>query len=558
MPLVESLCAKGLTVWYDLFELTPGKLLLRSIDEGLKESRFGIVVLSPNFFAKEWPIRELSGLYQRSVQAGDRPFIIPIWYNLSASDVTNFSPLMSDIVSIRWEDGIERVVETILAIVTPEKKDNSLQLQTKVYGKIYQALTHEDYFQQITNIYSDYPSQSIRTALTLMLFNEQINPRMRTRALQMLVELELATDDDFDTVLRTEKTDLLKELIAFFTTARKIILSEEQVKLLFSNPRLPRSSNGLGAMVKACIERGADYTTSVFLAGAKYPSWEVKYDCVKTIIAIDDEDSLQTLASFSTMKYWLARNRIITYIRRKIEFGNISASDKAIAQQILSQIISDGKTPERTPTMRLARETLALLQGQVVESEKVISVLFLAADPSDASRIRVGEEFREIREKLQLARYRERFDLHVRISVRPEDISQAMLDVKPDIVHFSGHGTKTGEIYFENRSGFIQPVSPEAIADLLSVFSVNCVILNACYSERQIQAIAKIVPYVIGMKQAIRDSAAIAFSIGFYQALGDGLSIEKAYKLGCAQIRLQGIEEHLVPVLLIKGEDVND
>ncbi len=90
---------------------------------------------------------------------------------------------MSDIVSIRWEDGIERVVETILAIVTPEKKDNSLQLQTKVYGKIYQALTHEDYFQQITNIYSDYPPQSIRTALTLMLFNEQINPRMRTRAL---------------------------------------------------------------------------------------------------------------------------------------------------------------------------------------------------------------------------------------------------------------------------------------------------------------------------------------------------------------------------------------
>ncbi|MGB9737729.1 TIR domain-containing protein [Chloroflexus sp.] len=52
MPLVESLCAKDPTVWYDIFELTPRKLLLRSIDEGLKESRFGIVVLSPNFLQK--------------------------------------------------------------------------------------------------------------------------------------------------------------------------------------------------------------------------------------------------------------------------------------------------------------------------------------------------------------------------------------------------------------------------------------------------------------------------------------------------------------------------
>ena len=557
-PLVEALRSRGLKIWYDVFELTPGKFLLRSIDEGLRESKFGIVVLSPNFFAKEWPMRELSGLHSRSIQEGNRP-LVPIWYNLSALDIAHYSPIMSDVVAIRWEEGLENVVQTILALVKPEMEYTSVQLRTKVYGEIYQAFSKQDYVQKITKVSRDYPSHSIKAALVSILSNERLSARIRVRSLQMLIKLGLA--DDFDTVLREENTDLLRELITFFTEEDKVILSKEQVELLFSNPRLPRASNGLGEMIREFIRRGANYTTSIFLAGATYPSWEVKYDCVKTIINIDDEDSLQTLASFSTMSYWVARKRIIAYIRRRIEDGSMSTADKSIAQQILAQIITDDKTSKRTPTMRRAREALELLQGKAAskDEDKIISVLFLSADPTDASRLRLGEEFREIQEKIQLARQRERFDLHLRTSIRPEDITQAMLDIKPTIVHFSGHGTDTGELCFEHRSGVAQLVSPEAIASLFSQFSqsVNCVILNACYSERQAQAISEFVPYVIGMKQAIGDRAAIVFSIGFYQALGAGLSIEDAYKLGCVQIGLQGIGAQLTPVLLTKGQVIN-
>lgn len=57
-------------------------------------------------------------------------------------------------------------------------------------------------------------------------------------------------------------------------------------------------------------------------------------------------------------------------------------------------------------------------------------------------------------------------------------------------------------------------------------------VLNACYSEAQAKAIARHIDYVIGMQQAIGDTAAIAFSAGFYQALGDGRNIEEAYKMG--------------------------
>ena len=275
-PLVEALRSKGLEIWYDVFELTPGKFLLRSIDEGLRESRFGIVVLSPNFFAKEWPMRELSGLHSRSIQEGNRPFIVPIWYNLSASDIAHYSPIMSDVVAIRWEEGLENVVQTILALVMPEIEYPPIQLRTKVYGEIYQAFSKQDYVQKITKVSEDYPPHSIKAALISILSNERLSARIRIRSLQMLIKLGLA-DDDFDTVLREENTELLRELITFFTEEDQVILSKEQIELLFSNPRLPRSSNGLGEMIREFIRRGANYTTSIFLAGATYPSWEVKW-----------------------------------------------------------------------------------------------------------------------------------------------------------------------------------------------------------------------------------------------------------------------------------------
>jgi hypothetical protein len=185
------------------------------------------------------------------------------------------------------------------------------------------------------------------------------------------------------------------------------------------------------------------------------------------------------------------------------------------------------------------------------------AILFLAADPTNASRLRLGEEFREIQEKLKLAKLREKFNLELpQLSVRPADISQALLDVQPQIVHFSGHGTSTGALCFENQTGQIQLVQPDALAALFEQFAkqVKCVLLNACYSDIQAKAIGKHIKYVIGMNQAIGDKAAIAFAIGFYQALGAGRTIEDAYKLGCVQIRLQGIPEHLTPVLIKEGQ----
>lgn len=93
-PLAEALRAGGLDVWYDEFTLKIGDSLRRKIDEGLRNSRFGVVVLSQAFFGKGWPEYELDGLVSRSV-SGEQ-VLLPIWHNVSKREVMQYSSTLAD------------------------------------------------------------------------------------------------------------------------------------------------------------------------------------------------------------------------------------------------------------------------------------------------------------------------------------------------------------------------------------------------------------------------------------------------------------------------------
>jgi len=111
-PLAEALRRKGLRVWYDEFTLTLGDSLRRSIDRGLAQSRYGVVILSPNFFAKEWLQKELDGLAAREVGYGK--IILPVWHNVTWEDVRRFSPTLADKLAVSTAKGLDAVVEEIL------------------------------------------------------------------------------------------------------------------------------------------------------------------------------------------------------------------------------------------------------------------------------------------------------------------------------------------------------------------------------------------------------------------------------------------------------------
>lgn len=97
-PLIDELLGLGVRVWYDQLELAPGDSLRQRIDLGLRKSRFGVVVLSPSFFAKSWTQLELNGLFAREVRGKNT--IIPVWYKVTIEQVTEFSPILADRVAL--------------------------------------------------------------------------------------------------------------------------------------------------------------------------------------------------------------------------------------------------------------------------------------------------------------------------------------------------------------------------------------------------------------------------------------------------------------------------
>ncbi|MEO1396244.1 MAG: AAA-like domain-containing protein [Cyanobacteria bacterium J06634_5] len=177
-------------------------------------------------------------------------------------------------------------------------------------------------------------------------------------------------------------------------------------------------------------------------------------------------------------------------------------------------------------------------------------IVVLTANPLETSRLRLGKEVAEIQEELQRANLRDEFEFVSHWAVRPADIQRVLLDTEPHIVHFAGHGGDQDGLVFENESGQPQFVSTKALSQLFQLFSdqVDCVVLNACYSDTQAAAIYQHIDCVVGMGQAIGDKAAIKFAAGFYRGLGAGRSYEDAYRFGCNAIALESIPEDQTPI----------
>ena len=117
MSLAERLTANDVRVWLDVSVLRLGDSLRRSIERGLSSSRYGVVVLSPRFFVKEWPQKELDGM--AALEVDGRKVILPIWHDLGVNEVRARSPMLADRVAIRSDKGLDAVVKEILDVLRP-------------------------------------------------------------------------------------------------------------------------------------------------------------------------------------------------------------------------------------------------------------------------------------------------------------------------------------------------------------------------------------------------------------------------------------------------------
>jgi tetratricopeptide (TPR) repeat protein len=111
-PLAQRLQAAGWSVWLDELELTVGDSLEGRITDALARSRFGVVILSPVFFSKQWTLRELSGLAAREVGSGTK-VILPVWHQISHQDILEHSPVLADKKGVPTSQGLDYVAEEL-------------------------------------------------------------------------------------------------------------------------------------------------------------------------------------------------------------------------------------------------------------------------------------------------------------------------------------------------------------------------------------------------------------------------------------------------------------
>ncbi|MEM6255673.1 MAG: AAA-like domain-containing protein [Cyanobacteria bacterium P01_D01_bin.156] len=182
-------------------------------------------------------------------------------------------------------------------------------------------------------------------------------------------------------------------------------------------------------------------------------------------------------------------------------------------------------------------------------------ILILAVNPKDTTKLRLDEEIRQIKEALKLSDERARFEIVDEQAIRTNELHRHLLHHKPQIVHFSGHGMGNRGLAFEDKNGVAKLISTATLTRIFRLCGgVECVLLNACHSGAQADAILEHVDHVIGMTDAIGDQASIKFAEGFYDGLGYGRSYADAFEFGLVGIGAEGISEEDIPVLRVKGQ----
>lgn len=189
-----------------------------------------------------------------------------------------------------------------------------------------------------------------------------------------------------------------------------------------------------------------------------------------------------------------------------------------------------------------------------------VRILFFAADPLSAppdgraARLRLDEDVRQIRQKVRGAEHRDALEFDVRWAARTDDLLQALNETRPQVVHFSGHGGSDGLVLVSADGRRPHTVDAAVLKQLFEVFrgDIRVVVLNACFSLPQAEAIASSVGCAIGTHGAISDGAAITFGGSFYRALAFGCSVREAYEQARTALALEHFDDRECPALVLR------
>ena len=191
---------------------------------------------------------------------------------------------------------------------------------------------------------------------------------------------------------------------------------------------------------------------------------------------------------------------------------------------------------------------------------KKVRLLFVSANPDDTDRVALDEEARLIRDRLRASAHRDAIEFETRWAARPDDLLQSLNELRPEIVHFAGHGVGGG-IVLRGNDACSQAVDSKALKALFEAFTddVRLVVLNSCYSKAQAGALRQVVDCAVGMSGEVDDEAARVFAGAFYRALGFACSVANAMQQGMAAVEVEGLRAGARPQIKVrKGLNAKD
>jgi len=246
---------------------------------------------------------------------------------------------------------------------------------------------------------------------------------------------------------------------------------------------------------------------------------------------------------------------IIVRLYQETDFLGSAQAQTTVSEQVVGEVPLQLQSSAPV-AVKGGAATPSSHPGAPASDRPRIKILFLAANPLDTVRLAIGEEVRAIQQALRQADYRI-FDIQLGPAVRIEDLTDLLLQHRPDILHFSGHGSATNAIILQNAQGNGVSVSGAALARLFQILKDNlrCIVLNACYTADLAAGLAAVVDCVVGIEQEITDNAALQFATAFYRALGYGRSVQEAFALGRVQIDLTGLGD--AAALHLAGENAD-
>ncbi len=198
-----------------------------------------------------------------------------------------------------------------------------------------------------------------------------------------------------------------------------------------------------------------------------------------------------------------------------------------------------------------ARSTLLLLWAslwlalgglvrQLLGPPNPVRILAFTANALDSVRLDVERELREIRARVDVGPKGSRaLALHVRHAAEPEDLPAALRELRPEVLHFSGHAEPAG-LRLRGGAAGSERVGIESLCNVLEGRGLRLVVLNACLTDRLADALENVVPAVVGTSNDLGDEEAITFAASLYRGISTGLTVGEAFQDAIATIELEG------------------